>query len=149
MSREIVASMARRWKANGESIALASGAFDLLHVGHLAYLEALRFRSEKLIVAVMSDRTVALKAPGRPIIPEMQRLELVDVLRCVDAAFIFDEIGDDKNLEIIRPDIFGRGDGHDENMAEKATLDRLGIKVVLIHTPRITSTTEIIQRIRQ
>ena len=149
MTRDMVASMARRWEANGESIALASGAFDLLHVGHLAYLEALHFRAEKLIVAVMSDRTVALKASGRPIIPEQQRLEMVESLLVIDAAFIFDEIGDDKNLEVIRPDIFGRGDGHDENMTEKATLDRLGIKVVLIHTPRITSTTEIIQRIRQ
>ena len=147
-TRGEVAHLVKLWHNDGQSVALASGAFDLLHAGHISFLEGLWHFTDRLVVAVTADSVVARKGVGRPIIPEAQRLAVVSALRCTDAAFLFSEIGDDTNLEIIKPDLFGRGEGYTLDMTEAATIARLGIKVELIHTPRITSTTEIIDRIR-
>lgn len=152
-TREFAAIRSAQWKqesiiGRGKRVGLASGAFDLLHAGHVDYLSQLSQTVDRLIVAVSCDEIVRLKGNGRPIIPEAQRRSMVDSLRCVDLAFIFHEYGDEKNLIEIKPDIFGRGDGHTLDMYEKATISRLGIEVALIHSPRITSTTEIIDRIK-
>lgn len=77
-------------RAAGKTVALCNGAFDLLHVGHLRYLEGAKAFADVLIVAVNSDASVKrAKGEGRPVIPEAERLELVTALRCVDHAFIF------------------------------------------------------------
>lgn len=149
MTREAVAGKVWLWKQQGICVGMASGAFDMLHAGHLDFLTKLKEHCGKLVVAITSDAICREKGAGRPVIPAEQRLAMVEALKVVDAAFPFTEYGDDLNLEIVRPDIFGRGDGHTEDMYERKTLDRFGIKIVLIHTPRITSTTEIINRIRQ
>ncbi len=149
MNRTNAAFLANQWKAQGFKVGMASGGFDLLHAGHLSFLMGLKAKVDRLVVAVMCDSVLAGKGPNRPIIPDWQRLALIAGLGCVDGAFIFEEVGDDRNLEVIRPDVFGRGDGHTQEIFERATLDRLGIKLALIHSPRITSTTEIINRIRK
>ncbi len=149
MNRDTIAFKVRMWQQNGHSVGLASGGFDLLHAGHISFLTGFKQWVDKLVVGVMADSTMKMKGHGRPIIPDCQRMTIVSSLACVDGAFIFEEVGDEDNLEIIRPNVFGRGDGHTENMYELATIDGLGIKIALIHTPRITSTTEIINRIRK
>ena len=148
-TRQMVALNVFAWKAQGLKVGMTSGAFDLLHAGHLSFLNGLRREVDRLVVAVMDDSGCARKGEGRPIIPEEQRVALVSALSCVDDAFLFSEYGDETNLRLIRPDVFGRGDGHTENMYEREMIDSLGIKIALIHTQRITSTTEIIERIQK
>lgn len=137
------------WKAQGLRVGLASGAFDLFHAGHLSFLSGLRGQVDRLIVAVMDDLGCARKGWGRPIIPAVQRVAIVSALACVDDAFVFSEYGDGSNLEAVRPNVFGRGDGHTMEIFERATLDACCIELALIHTPRITSTTDIINRIHE
>lgn len=148
-TREQVALNVYAWKAQGLRVGMASGAFDLFHAGHLSFLTGLRGRVDRLVVAVTDDEQCGRKAPGRPIIPDRERVAIVSALSCVDDAFIFSEYGDDMNLEIINPHVFGRGDGYNANIHEAETLKNLGIGLILVDTPRITSTTEIINRIRE
>ena len=83
---------ARRARAAGKRIVFANGAFDLLHVGHVRYLEGARREGDWLAVGINSDRSVArAKGPSRPILPESERAEIVAALGCVDAVAIFDE----------------------------------------------------------
>lgn len=149
MNREYTAKLVRAWQEDGYRVALASGAFDLFHAGHLDFLAQLSGKVARLVVAITADATLKAKGENRPIIPEVQRAAIVEALRCVDGVFIFSEYGDNENLEIIKPDVFGRGDGHAlDTMYERETIERLGIELVLIHSPRLTSTTEIISRIK-
>ena len=147
-TRDHVAGNVWLWKQQGLRVGMASGAFDLFHAGHLSFLVGLRGRVDKLVVAVMSDERCKAKGGGRPIIPEAHRAAIVSALFVVDDCFVFSEYGDGANLEIVRPDVFGRGDGHTLEMYERDVTNKLGIEVALIHTPRLTSTTEIINRIR-
>lgn len=145
--RATVATAVATWKAHGHRVALASGAFDLLHAGHLDFLTGLRARATKLVVAVMDDALVRRRGPGRPAVPQDQRLRLVQALACVDAAFLFSEYGDNANLEAIRPDLFGRGSGYTAGaLHEQATLDRLGISTAIVDTPRIQASTALASR---
>ena len=80
------------WRAAGESVTLANGCFDLLHVGHVRYLQGAKALGGKLIVAINSDQSVRrLKGPQRPAMPEQERAEIIAALGCVDAVVIFDE----------------------------------------------------------
>lgn len=148
-TREQVALNVYAWQAQGLRVGMASGAFDLLHAGHLSFLTGLRGRVDRLVVAVTCDESCWRKADDRPVIPDWQRAAMVSALSCVDDAFVFTEYGDNENLEIIRPNVFGRGDGYTGKIFEAETVNRLGIELVLIDTPRVTSTTEIINRIRK
>lgn len=148
MNRDNATAIVQRWKTEGRTIALASGGFDLFHAGHVSFLLGLSEQADMLVVAIMSDVLLRKKGQDRPIIPEDQRSAIVSALRCVDIAFLFDEFGDERNLELIRPDIFGRGDGHTATMFESEIIEKLGIKIALIHSLRITSTTAIIERIK-
>lgn len=147
-TREQAARHSLEWRWSGLRVGMASGAFDLFHAGHLSFLTGIRGHCDRLIVAVMDDDGCRRKGAGRPIIPQAERVAIVSALQCVDDAFIFTEYGDDANLLSIRPHVFGRGDGHGRIMHEGESIVELGTDVILIHTPRITSTTEIIHRIK-
>lgn len=146
-TREQVALNVYAWKKQGLRVGMASGAFDLFHAGHLSFLTGLRGHVDRLVVAVMSDEACNEKKYGRPIIPAVQRVAIVSALQCVDDAFVFPENGDERNIELVLPNVFSRGDGHGPVLKVSGTLARLGIETILIHTPRITSTSEIIARI--
>ena len=90
-------------------VVLTNGHFDLLHVGHARYLQAARALGDALIVAVNSDASTAARKPGRPIVPQEERVELVAALGCVDAALVFDALTANAIVDALRPDIYAKG----------------------------------------
>lgn len=147
-SRDEVEKLVRMWQSNGETVAMASGTFELLHSGHLLYLSEMRSHADRLVVAVSGDKMASRKGADRPYVPEERRAEIVRNLRCVDAAFVYHEWGDYINLEVIKPNVFGRGDGYDENISEAETVKRLGIKLVITGAVPGLHSTNIIEKIK-
>src|SRR5579862_3649420 len=110
VSRAALRDLTGKWRQAGERIVLANGNFDLLHVGHVRYLEAAKNLGGKLIVAVNSDESVrALKGDGRPLMPEQERAEILAALAAVDAVVIFSELDVRALIREIRPDIQAKG----------------------------------------
>src|SRR5260370_13516796 len=101
--------------AKGEKVVLANGCFDILHVGHLRYLQHARSLGDVLVVAINSDRSMHLiKDPGRPILGENERVLLVSALRCVDHVALFDEPDVSRVLDVLRPAIHAKGTDYTE-----------------------------------
>ncbi|HYL11071.1 MAG TPA: adenylyltransferase/cytidyltransferase family protein [Candidatus Acidoferrales bacterium] len=140
---------ARRRK--GERIVLANGCFDLLHAGHVRYLESARQEGDILVVAVNSDSSVRpLKGPGRPILPQDARAELVAALRAVDYVTIFDEPNVETLLETLRPEVHAKGtDYTPATVPERATAARLGVRVAIVGDPKRHSTRQLLARLRE
>src|SRR5437870_9239512 len=99
-----------RWRAAGERIVFTNGVFDLLHRGHVEYLEEARALGDRLVVGVNSDASVRrLKGPGRPIVPEDERVELLAALECVDLVALFDEDTPEWIIREVAPDVLVKG----------------------------------------
>lgn len=110
LSREQLRQRVAEWRQTGESITLANGAFDLLHVGHVRYLHAAKQLGGRLVVAVNSDESVrALKGKGRPVIPEAERAEILAALADVDAVVIFPESDVRALIREILPNVHAKG----------------------------------------
>src|SRR5207253_7721634 len=100
------ARLAERLRAEGKRLVLANGCFDLLHVGHVRYLEAARALGDVLFVGINADAAVArLKGPGRPLVPANERAEMLQALRAVDHVVVFDEDTADALIARLRPDV--------------------------------------------
>lgn len=141
-------------RAAGRRVAVANGAFDLLHVGHLRYLQgakALAGEGGLLIVGVNSDASVrASKGPSRPVVPEGERLELIAALACVDCAVLFDEPRADALLTALRPDLHVKGtDYTSQGVPERALVESLGGQTVIAGDPKDHSTTDLFARLRR
>jgi rfaE bifunctional protein nucleotidyltransferase chain/domain len=138
-------------KRRGERIVFANGCFDTLHVGHIRYLEGAKKEGDVLVVGVNSDRSVcALKGPGRPILDEKARAQLVGALRAVDYVVTFDEPNVEALLETLRPDVHVKGtDYTSETVPERATAARLGIRVAIVGDPKDHSTREFFESVRK
>ena len=136
------------WRAQGLKIALANGVFDLLHVGHVRYLEAAKKLADRLVVAVNSDAsTRAYKGPHRPVIPEGERAELLRALRCTDLVLIFEETDVRAVIRALKPDIHVKGtDYTPESIPERAEVEAYGGRVAVAGDPKDHSTTELISR---
>lgn len=138
-------------RAGGEvgRIVLANGCFDLLHAGHVRYLEDARSRGDFLIVALNSDHSVrAIKGPGRPLVPLAERAEIVGALRCVDAVTPFDEADLDTTLRLLRPDVHAKGSDYTTVSVPEAATDReLGIEIAICGDPKNHSTSDLLRRI--
>jgi rfaE bifunctional protein nucleotidyltransferase chain/domain len=134
----------------GQKWVLTNGCFDLLHVGHVRYLQAARARGDVLMVGLNSDRSVrALKGPERPVNSELNRAEVLAALSCVDWVTIFSELTADHLLEIVRPDLYVKaGDYTLDSLPEKNTLLRLGIEVAFMPFSEGHSTTALMTRIK-
>lgn len=144
-----VVARARQLRADGKKVALANGVFDLLHVGHVRYLQGARALADALVVAVNSDRsTRAYKGPGRPIIPEAERAELVAALACTDLVLIFDEPDVRAVIRALRPDVHVKGtDYSPETIPERDEVEAYGGKVAVAGDPKDHSTTDLQRRL--
>lgn len=144
------ATLVAGWRAKGRRVGFANGAFDLLHVGHLRYLQGARAEVDALIVAINSDRSVrAAKGEHRPVIPESERLELVRALACVDHAFVFDTATVDTLLEKLRPDVHFKGTDYTaDSVPEAKTARRLGIEVRISGDPKDHSTSALVKQLK-
>jgi rfaE bifunctional protein nucleotidyltransferase chain/domain len=99
---------------HGKKTVLANGCFDILHVGHVRYLESARQLGDTLVVAINSDRSAReLKGPGRPILDERERAALVSALRCVDHVVVFDEPDVSRILDALRPAVHAKGSDYE------------------------------------
>src|SRR5262250_3885286 len=110
ISLEEAARLASDCRRQGRRLVLANGCFDLLHVGHVRYLHAARALGDVLLVALNSDASVRrLKGPGRPLMPAVERAELVGALEAVNAVLLFDDDRADALIARLRPDVHAKG----------------------------------------
>ena len=136
-------------RAAGRTIAFANGGFDLLHVGHVRYLEAARREADVLVVAINSDTSVrASKGPGRPVMDEAARAELVAALRCVDYVTIFSDATVDRLLTLLRPDVHCKGTDYTvDTVPERDTVHAYGGRIAIVGDPKDHSTTALLSRL--
>jgi rfaE bifunctional protein nucleotidyltransferase chain/domain len=136
-------------RAEGRSIALANGVFDLLHVGHVRYLQAASQHADRLVVAVNSDASVRrLKGEGRPILGEGARAELVAALRGVHYVVIFDDDTVGPLLTSLRPDVHCKGTDYTvETVPERAIVQSYGGRTAICGDPKDHSTRDLLKRI--
>ena len=137
-------------RADGQTLVLTNGHFDLLHVGHLDYLEKARALGDALFVAVNDDAsTTRLKGPGRPLVPAVERARLLSALAPVTAALIFTSDTADDILRQLQPDIYVKGgDYANKPLPERPTVAAYGGRVVLIDYLAGHSTTRLIAKVR-
>ncbi|HEV7674851.1 MAG TPA: adenylyltransferase/cytidyltransferase family protein [Candidatus Angelobacter sp.] len=138
----------RQWRSAGEKIILTNGCFDLLHVGHVRYLQAAKQLGGRLIVAVNSDAsTRALKGEGRPRVPGEERAEILAALSDVDAVTIFDAPDVTELIRLLRPDIHAKGTDYTaESVPERDVVIACGGRVAIVGDPKDHSTTELLRR---
>ena len=150
VTREQLLRRARDHRAAGRTIAFANGAFDLLHVGHVRYLESAACEADVLVVAVNDDASVrALKGEARPIMKDADRAELVAALRCVDHVVIFPERTVGPLLEALRPDVHCKGTDYIvESVPERAIVQAYGGRTAIVGDPKDHSTRDLLARIR-
>ena len=150
MSHKEVSAFARDVQGRRGTVVFTNGVFDLLHPGHIRYLQDARALGEALIVAVNSDRSVrANKGPERPINMEQERAELLLALGCVDAVTIFDEETPHAVISHIQPDILVKGaDWGPDNIIGRDVVEARGGRVVRVDLAPGYSTTELIRRVR-
>src|SRR5262249_53671658 len=134
----------------GKTVALANGVFDLLHVGHVRYLEGARTLADVLVVAVNDDASArALKGPGRPHVPASERAELVAALACTDHVVLFSEPDVRAVLRRLRPDLHVKGtDYTPDSVPERDELAAWGGRVAIAGDPKDHSTTELLEKLR-
>ncbi len=150
--QEAIAADEKRWKP----LVFTNGCFDLLHAGHIRYLQAAKSLGRSLVVGLNSDRSVQtikppqIGLPPRPIVPQQQRAEVLAALKPVDAVVIFDETTAISLINQLQPDIYVKGGDYTiETLPEAPTVLGYGGKISLIQVELPTSTTAIINRILQ
>lgn len=145
-----LASAVQRDKAAGRTVGFANGVFDLLHVGHVRYLEGAKALVDRLVVAVNSDVSVrGLKGEGRPILPEAARAELVAALRAVDYVIIFPEPTVGRLLELLKPDVHCKGTDYTvESVPERAIVRAYGGRTAIVGDPKDHSTRDLVARLK-
>jgi D-glycero-beta-D-manno-heptose 1-phosphate adenylyltransferase len=147
---ELAAAVARD-RAAGATVAFANGCFDLLHVGHVRYLQAAAAQADRLVVAVNGDRSVAaLKGEGRPILPSADRAELVAALRGVDYVVVFDDPTVARLLGVLRPDVHCKGTDYTiDTVPERAVVAAYGGRTAIVGDAKSHATRDLIARIRE
>ena len=150
LSEAALESVVRRAQATGARVVFCNGCFDLLHVGHVRYLEAARALGDLLVVGCNSDAsTAALKGPGRPIQGADERAELVASLGCVDYVTVFDAPTVDPLLARLRPDVHVKGTDYTaDTVPERETVRAYGGSTAVAGDPKTHSTRDLIDSIR-
>lgn len=136
-------------RAAGRTIAFANGCFDLLHVGHVRYLEGAAAEADRLIVAINDDATVAkLKGPGRPILPAADRAEIVAALRAVDYVVVFPDPTVSRLLLLLKPDVHCKGTDYTvETVPERETVRSYGGRTAIVGDSKAHSTRDLLRRL--
>jgi rfaE bifunctional protein nucleotidyltransferase chain/domain len=149
-TRQAAAAWAGAARERGARIVFTNGVFDILHVGHIRYLETARAFGDALIVALNSDRSVrAIKGPSRPIIPEQERAELLAALQFVDAVLVFDEETPAAIIDVVQPDVLVKGaDWALDRIVGREAVERRGGRVERVKVVEGSSTSAIIDRVR-
>lgn len=150
LSRETAARVIEELKLQGKKVVFTNGCFDILHVGHLRYLNDAKKQGDVLIVGVNSDESVRrLKGPTRPINNEIDRAEMLSGLKAVDFTLIFDELTPIETLEKIKPSIHVKGgDYTKEQLPETTTVEKNGGEVIILSYVEGKSTTNIVNKIQ-
>lgn len=149
ITRDALAIILNRERGNGKTIGFTSGAFDLLHAGHLRYLEAAKQNCDVLVVGVNSDSSVrCCKGPLRPVVPELERAEIVSHIDVVDYVFLFSEPNNAVNIRTLQPDRYIKGGDYSPARLTSAHLLPENGKFVLIPFEAGHSTTSLIERIQ-
>jgi rfaE bifunctional protein nucleotidyltransferase chain/domain len=150
LSRRDAAALVLGERRAGRRIVFADGVFDLLHPGHVQYLQTARAQGDLLIVGLNSDRSVrSSKGPSRPIMPEHERAEILEALECVDAVVIFDEETPDAIIRELQPDVLVKGaDWAADAIVGRETVEGRGGRVVRVSIETGWSTSAIIERAR-
>jgi rfaE bifunctional protein nucleotidyltransferase chain/domain len=151
VSRDVLRQKLAEHKRRGQRVVLANGCFDTLHVGHIRYLEGARREGDILVVGVNADSSVRnLKGPGRPVLDESARAQLVAALRSVHYVVLFREANVEELLEELRPEVHAKGTDYTaESVPERAIAARLGIRVAIVGDPKDHSTRELLESIRK
>ena len=149
LTRDVLAAAVASERAHGRSVALANGVFDLLHVGHVRYLEGAAQEADVLVVGINDDTSVrALKGEGRPILDDVSRAELVAALRCVDYVVVFPELTVGPLLELLKPDVHCKGTDYTvESVPERAIVQAYGGRTAIVGDPKDHSTRDLIARV--
>lgn len=150
LTKEQLVERIKQDRARGLTHAFANGAFDLLHVGHIRYLEAAKREADRLIVAINDDASVrGLKGAARPVLPQADRAELVAALRAVDYVVIFSEPTVTPLLELLRPDVHCKGTDYTvDTVPERATVRGYGGRIAIVGDPKDHSTSDLLTRLR-
>ena len=148
--RQLIETVARE-RADGHTIAFANGCFDLLHVGHVRYLQAAAKDADRLVVAVNDDASAAaLKGPGRPIIAAADRAELVAGLRGVDYVTIFSDSNVERLLSLLKPDAHCKGTDYSvDTVPERAVVLGYGGRIAIVGDPKSHSTRDLVARLQR
>src|SRR6266850_4565876 len=151
VARDVLREKLAEHKRHGRRIVFANGCFDTLHVGHIRYLEGARREGDILVVGVNADSSVCnLKGPGRPVLDESARTQVVAALRCVDYVVLFAEANVEALLEELRPDVHAKGTDYTaDSVPERAIAARLGIRVAIVGDPKDHSTRGLLESIRK
>ncbi|HEX7191785.1 MAG TPA: adenylyltransferase/cytidyltransferase family protein [Thermoanaerobaculia bacterium] len=151
LDQEKLLAAVERERANGKTIAFANGIFDLLHVGHLRYLQAAAREGDVLVVGVNSDdSTRMLKGDGRPLMRENERAEIVSAIRGVGYVMIFHDKSPARLIAALKPDVHCKGTDYTPDSVPEAEIVRsYGGRVAIVGDPKDHSTTELIGRLRK
>jgi rfaE bifunctional protein nucleotidyltransferase chain/domain len=149
LNRDALAERVSADRASGLSIAFANGCFDLLHVGHVRYLESAAAEGDRLIVAINDDESVRrLKGDSRPILAAEHRAELVAALRCVDYVVVFPEPTVGPLLEALKPDVHCKGTDYSvDTVPERDVVRAYGGRIAIVGDPKDHSTRDLLTRI--
>lgn len=148
---EELANRSREFRDAGKKLVVTNGCFDLLHVGHVRYLQAARALGDALAIGVNGDRSVReLKGDNRPINNENDRAEVVAALGCVDFVTIFQEVRATRLLEIVGPAIYAKGGDYTTatlNAEERAALEKIGAEIRIIPFEKGYSTSRLLEKL--
>ena len=149
LARDALVARVARLRADGRTVALANGCFDLLHVGHIRYLEAAAAEADVLVVAINDDDSVrALKGAGRPVLAAADRAELVAALRAVDFVTVFREATVTPLLDALKPDVHCKGTDYTaDTVPEREAVRAYGGRIAIVGDPKDHSTRDLFARI--
>ena len=150
-SLEELIQVVRNEQSRGRVVVFSNGCFDLLHAGHIRYLESAKAEGDILIVAINGDHSVRLlKGPGRPLMPESERAEIISAMDCVDHVLVFHDSTVDPLLLLLKPDVHAKGtDYTHETVPERETVLGYGGRIAIVGDPKNHSTSDYLEAIRK